>query len=199
MDQLLTSTGQDDYIDLGVFDVGGNGLTLTAWFKAEDLANCGDRDCRFISKATSTAEADHYFMLSTIQVGSSTRLRFRLKTAGVTTTLIATSGNLVEGEWIHAAAVYDGTNMILYKDGQVVGSTGKNGNISTNGSVPVWIGGNPNSATDMPWDGLIDEVRLYERSLTAEEIQFLPPPSQSGLFSDSFESGTTNSWSTTVH
>ncbi|MGB5478251.1 MAG: LamG-like jellyroll fold domain-containing protein [Thermoanaerobaculia bacterium] len=190
--------GQNDYLDVGTFDIYGNAVTLAVWLKADDLANCGTGDCRLISKAIGTAEDDHYFMLSTIQVGTSTRLRFRLKTAGVTTTLIATSGNLPEGEWVHAAAVYDGTNMRLYKDGQLVGSTGKSGSLSTNSSVAVWIGANPDSATDMPWDGIIDEVRFYDRPLSAEDIQALPPPSESGLFSDSFESGTTGAWFSSV-
>jgi len=187
--------GENDYIDIGSIDVPGGAVTLAAWFKSDNLTNCASGQCRLISKSTSTSEDAHYFMLSTTLEGESARLRFRLKTGGVTKTLIASSGDLAAGEWVHAAAVYDGSQMRLYKDGQLVGSTSKSGTISTNSSVPVWIGGNPDDATSMPWDGTIDDVRIYDEALTAAEIQSLPPPGQAGLFGDNFESADTSAWS----
>lgn len=190
--------GNDDYIDLGPIDVPGSAVTLAAWFKSDDLLNCSSGQCRLISKSTGTAEDAHYFMLSTTQEGGSIRLRFRIKTGGVTETLIASSGNLAPGEWVHAAAVYDGSQMRLFKNGQLVGSTAKSGSISPNGSVPVWIGGNPDGATSMPWDGLIDDVRIYDKALTASEIQALPPPGKATIFGDNFESADTSAWSTAI-
>lgn len=198
-DPAIEFDGDDDYIDLGTFDAGGTALTLAAWFNANDLANCSSDDCRLISKSTSTAEDAHYFMLSTHREGSSTRLRFRLKTNGVTKTLVASSGHLLEGQWTHAAAVYDGSEMRLYQDGELVGSTAKSGTISTSDSVSVWIGGNPTSPTAMPWQGIIDEVRLYNRALTVNEIRALPPPGgDAGLFRDGFESGELSFWDNSV-
>ena len=85
----LDFDGVDDYVDVGTLDVTGSGLTLAAWIYSEDLANCIANDCRILSKTTGTAENDHYFMLSTIESGADTRLRFRLKTDGTTSTLIA--------------------------------------------------------------------------------------------------------------
>jgi hypothetical protein len=195
---ILVFDGVDDYVDVGLLDVPGSALTLAAWIYSEDLANCVANDCRILSKATGTAENDHTFMLSTIQSGADTRLRFRLKTDGATSTLIASSGNLPEDSWVHAAAVYDGSSMLLYLDGILVGSTGKTGNLSTNPAVPVWIGANPLSATDRPWDGAIDEVRIYDRALSPAEIKALPLPSAYLIFRDGFESGNSNAWSTKV-
>ena len=172
----------------------GDALTLAAWIHSEDLANCVANDCRILSKTTGTAEGDHYFMLSTIESGAETRLRFRLKTEGVTSTLIASSGDLPENTWVHAAAVYDGANMRLYLDGALVGSTGKIGTLTPNGAVAVWIGGNPPNGTDRPWEGMLDEVRIYDRALSATEIQTLPPPNSQMIFSDGFESGDTSAW-----
>ena len=114
-------------------------------------------------------------MLSTIKVDTTTRLRFRLKTDGTATTLIASTGDLSENLWVHVAAVYDGSAMRLYLNGVEVGSSSKSGLITTDSSVPVWIGGSPSGATDRPWDGRIADVRIYERALTAEEIQQLIP------------------------
>ena len=59
----------------------------------------------------------------------------------------------------------------------------------------MWIGGNPPDAYAKPWDGLIDEVRIYDRALTAAEILALPPPGGFvGIFADGFESGDTSAW-----
>jgi hypothetical protein len=194
----LDFDGIDDHVDVGSLDVPGSALTLAAWIYPEDLANCVANDCRVLSKATGTAEADHTFMLSTIQSGADTRLRFRLKTDGVTTTLIASSGNLPEDTWVHVAAVYDASAMLLYLNGNQVGSTGKTGSLTTNAAVPVWVGGNPPNATERPWDGVIDEVRIYDRALSAAEIGALPLPSAYLIFRDGFESGNPSAWSTKV-
>lgn len=148
----------------------GNDLALTAWVQADQLENCLHNDCRILSKSTGTAEQDHYWMLSTIKVGDQTRLRFRLKTNGSTSTLIASSGDLTNAEFFHVAAVYDGTTMRLYKNGIEVGSLEKSGNIDTNASVETWIGGNPPDTSSRPWDGRIADVRVYGNALTIEEV-----------------------------
>jgi hypothetical protein len=89
--------------------------------------------------------------------------------------------------------------MELFLDGVSVGSVPKSGSLSTDPSVGVWIGSNPPTASSKPWDGLIDEVRIYDRALTPAEILLLPPPgSAAEIFSDGFESGGTTSWSSVV-
>jgi hypothetical protein len=165
--------GVDDYMNAGKLNIAGNAMAMSGWFKADKLSNCRARDCRIISKATGTSEQDHYFMVSTIKVGSKTRLRFRLKTNGMTSTLVAASGNVQENKWIHVAAVYDGKAMRLYKDGVEVGSMAKKGSITTNSESSVWIGGNPPYAKSRPWKGQIGDVSIYDRALTKAEISEL--------------------------
>ncbi|MEE9413318.1 MAG: LamG domain-containing protein, partial [Methylococcales bacterium] len=91
----------------------------------------------------------------------------------VTSTLIADSGDLLAGEWIHVAAVYDGDTMRLYKDGVEVGSITKQGSITADSNSSVWIGDNPQSAGSRPWKGHIDDVRIYNYSLSDVEIRQL--------------------------
>lgn len=133
--------GRHDAVNLGALDIDSSTMTICGWFKADSF----DRhsDARIISKAYSSAEYDHYWMLSTISDGGHMRLRFRLKTASSTTTLIGTGGSFSPGEWIFAAAVYDGTMMRLYQNGVEVGSVAKSGAIDTSNSVDVFIGDNP--------------------------------------------------------
>ncbi len=169
----LNLDGVNDHIDVGNLDLAGNVLTMTAWFKSKDLQNCSSWDCRIISKSTGVSSSDHYFMVSTIRRNEHTRLRFRLKTDGATSTLIAHSGDVVENRWTHVAAVYNGTTMQLFMDGVEVGRLSKSGNITTNPKIPCWIGGNPPDATARPWKGEVKDVRVYERPLSGQEIQSL--------------------------
>ena len=166
----LSFDGVNDYVNMGNLDIPGSALTLMGRVRADNLANCAAYDCRIISKAAGTATDDHYFMVSPIQVGSEIRLRFRLKTNGITSTLVASSGDLQNNVWVHFAAVYDGENMLLYQDGVLVGSLPKTGNIDTDNSVALWLGGNPPAAADRPWDGSISDVMVYNQPLTAQQI-----------------------------
>jgi hypothetical protein len=158
----LYFNGTTSYVNLGAFDVPGSALTISAWFKADSYPG----DPRIVSKATSIAEADHYFMLS---VASGKYLRSRLKTSGTTKTLVASSTSLQTGVWIHGAVTYDGSTMRIYKDGLQIASLAVSGSINTSGSVPVWIGRNPDGTNT--FHGIIDDVRIYSRALTASEIQ----------------------------
>ena len=132
--------GRNDYVDVGRMDVTGNRLTILAWINVNHF---GAGDGRIISKATGTWTSQHYWMLSTYNSSGNNRLRFRLRTQGSTSTLIASSGSLTTDQWIFAAAVYDGSSMRLYKNGIQVGSRSKSGDINTNSDVPVYIGDNP--------------------------------------------------------
>lgn len=70
--------------------------------------------------------------------------------------------------WSHLAATYDGTTIRLYVNGALVRSEAAAGTI-TSTTNPLRIGGN------VMWgewfQGLIDEVRIYNRVLSATEIQ----------------------------
>ncbi|NIL99028.1 MAG: hypothetical protein GTO53_14105 [Planctomycetales bacterium] len=136
--------GLNDYVDLGQIDLSGSSMTILAWFRADDFDYA---DGRIISKATSPAVADHFWMLGTTESSGQIRLQFLLKTGGTTTELIASSGELQPGEWVFAAAVYDGSSMKLYQNGGLVGETSKLGTITTDPLVPVYLGDNPPGST----------------------------------------------------
>lgn len=64
--------------------------------------------------------------------------------------------------WSHLAATYDGTTARLYINGTPVASQAQTGTLTT-ATQPLSIG--------MNWGGRIDEVRIYNRALSAGEIQ----------------------------
>lgn len=70
--------------------------------------------------------------------------------------------------WSYVALTYDGTVERLYVDGDLVSSQAAAGRIQTPGN-PLWIGGNRPYGEH--FDGLIDELRVYERALPDREIR----------------------------
>ncbi|UCF14460.1 MAG: hypothetical protein JSW59_13685 [Phycisphaerales bacterium] len=161
----------NDGVAVRAFDVAAGGITLGAWVKPESFSQ---NDGRIITKATGTGENDHFWMLSTIASGGD-YLRFRLKTddGQNTTTLIAAGGALAVDEWTHAAATWDGASMVIYKDGVEVGREAKGGTaVATNPNLAIAIGNHLSGTTgNRAWDGLIDDVRVYNKALTVAELE----------------------------
>jgi hypothetical protein len=76
--------------------------------------------------------------------------------------------NINDGEWHHAAGVYDGSEYYLYVDGDLDASKDTSGTMSIS-SYPVLIGANAQQS-GREFEGLIDDVRVYKRALMDTEI-----------------------------
>jgi hypothetical protein len=79
------------------------------------------------------------------------------------------SSALAIGQWTHVATTYDGATQRFYVNGTLVASRAQTGSMQVSGS-PLRIGGNNAWAGEF-FQGLIDEVRVYNRALTAAEIE----------------------------
>ena len=77
------------------------------------------------------------------------------------------NGALPLNTWTHLAVTYDGALLRLYQNGVEVGSRAQTGNIS-HVLTSAEIGGN--TVWGEYFSGRIDEVRIYNRALTATEI-----------------------------
>ena len=86
-------------------------------------------------------------------------------------------------QWIHMAGTYDGTTTRLYIDGSEVGAQPGSGAILLD-NKPLIIGAGQNDSTQdvqEGFNGKMDEVRLYNRALSVEEIFALTDPPQAPL------------------
>ena len=90
---------------------------------------------------------------------------------------------LTASTWAHLAATYDGATLRLYVNGTQVSSVARTGALATS-TNPLQIGGD--SLYGQFFQGLIDEIRVYNVALTAAQVQAdmnaplgggTPPPS----------------------
>lgn len=97
--------------------------------------------------------------------------------------VVSNFSNTEQGKWICVTAVYDGKTIKMYKDGMLRSTEPAPAEILDCGEHPLFIGApDPNYYTS--YKGRLDELRIYNRVLTADEISFLsvgctlkcPPP-----------------------
>ncbi|MGA8170461.1 MAG: LamG-like jellyroll fold domain-containing protein [Methylocystis sp.] len=80
---------------------------------------------------------------------------------------VTTSRAVNDGVWHHLVATFDGRNHRLYLDGMLQGSAALVTNTALSGDL--YIGG-PHQSPSIFFDGAIDEVRVYNRAISAQEV-----------------------------
>lgn len=93
------------------------------------------------------------------------------QTAGLTDYQLDASTNVLDGQWHHVACTYDGSMKRIYVDGSLDGEAAATGSIDTT-DTQVEIGRN-GRWQDLEFVGVMDDVRIYNRAITLEEVQAL--------------------------
>ncbi|MBX3233136.1 MAG: LamG domain-containing protein [Labilithrix sp.] len=125
-------------------------ITMEAWIRATQL---GGRIIDKIGAGTSNG-----YLLDT----HANKLRIIL---GETVT--SSPANLPTNAWVHVAGTYDGATARLYVNGAEVTSLPTTVTLPDN-SLPLRIGADSNGQNR--FNGSIDEVALYDRALTTQEL-----------------------------
>ena len=94
-----------------------------------------------------------------------TNVRFYTKS----TSAINVNASVSTAGWHHVVGTYDGTTMRIYLDGSESATIGQTGSINTS-TFPLEIGRYYSSQT-YAQTGAIAQPRIYNRALTAEEVQ----------------------------
>ena len=160
----LSFDGSNDRVDIPAFDVAGSALTMSCWIKSATLSTA---EGRFISKAFGTSPLQHYWMLS--QIGQ-TGIRVRIQSANNIADISSPTGLLSVDTWHFVAATYDGSDVRLYLDGTQVAGTPLTGALLTDPSIAVALGDQPPGGSRRLFEGLLDEVKVYNRALTPQEL-----------------------------
>ncbi len=161
----LELDGDGDYVNLGKgpdFDLAEQ-ITIAAWIKV----NRFDKEWQAI-----IAKGDSAWRMQRVEQTDS--LEFACSGLAVPGTEwggIHGKISVNDGQWHHAAGVYDGSKLYLYVDGKLDVSSNASGDINAN-DHPVYIGENAEQ-TGRFWNGLIDDVRIYNYAISGEQITSL--------------------------
>jgi hypothetical protein len=155
----LSFDGVDDYIDCGnnsSLSVGNN-ITANAWF----YVNSTSVYQPIVSKVVSNQSLGWEMANS----NGTFRTTFRPSATQINLSV----GSLSVGNWYMGTMTFDNTTARLYLNGVQTGSTTTGGPVTLNSTQPLQIGtrGIPSNW----YNGNIAQVSIYNRALTAQEIQ----------------------------
>ncbi|MHC4500820.1 MAG: LamG-like jellyroll fold domain-containing protein, partial [Planctomycetota bacterium] len=184
IDGALSFDGVNDYVNCGTGPpiTGTGNFAVSAWVKTDSAAAGVILNQRRISSAHGS------YMLSVPATGY---VRFAVYNSGYGFNF-KSNVKVNDGLWHHIAAVRtNSTDGEIYVDGSLAGSG--SGGVKSLENVPVvigrWNGGG------LYFNGIIDDVRIYDRALSPEEIQqlygevfggraFNPDPADGAIYVD---------------
>ena len=166
--KALSFDGVDDYVDCGngaSLDI-TDAITIEAWVKIYS-----DKDMMIVDKKSYDASSYHasYAMGWLIPGGEYNRKYVERLTIGGSMAAAEYVWSPTLGQFYHLVSTYDGSHMKLYRGGSEIVSRRQTGSISTSNN-PVVVGYRRGN-TDLYFSGIIDEIRIYNRALTADEIK----------------------------
>ena len=165
----LSFDGVDDYVqvsDNAELDI-STAITVAGWIRLDSFTQQATVAGKW--RDISAANERGYLLV----VATDGTPRFYISTTGADFA-VATGAALSIGVWHHLLGTYDGTTVNLYVDGTLVASTLQVGAIFLN-DEPLLIGANDGfgGSSRKFTDGTIDEVQIYNRVLTSDEIEIL--------------------------
>jgi len=165
--KALAFDGVNDYADLPIGSLIGSltSATFSVWV---DVQNSGDPWQRAFDFGTT---ASNYMFLTPYDPSN---MRFAIRTTAVGEQIVASPHGLTTG-WHHAAVVFDSATMTLalYEDGTLVRTRDtallpRDLGATTNN----WLG-RSEYAVDPYFIGSLDDLRIFNRALSAGEVRYL--------------------------
>ena len=156
--KALSFDGVNDYVEIPYNSILNptKAITIEAWINPCSTA----ADQRILSK--SPYPNNDYSMIR----ASNNRVLVSMKIDGTVQSIYSPANSVPVGTWTHVAGTYDGTRMRLYINGAQVNSFAVCGEIGAH-AEPLMIGKN---ATSAYFKGMVDEVSIYNKALTAAEV-----------------------------
>ncbi|TAN34008.1 LamG domain-containing protein [Patescibacteria group bacterium] len=147
-----------------LYNFGTGNFSLSTWVKINALGN----NYVFIDKYNSNSDGERGFFLMKYGTSPNDTMCFAIDSGGCS---LNGTIPLKVNTWYHVAAVRNGANAYVYingvQDGTVGGQATKNA--SSNSNLNIGTYNNGTSVTN----GSIDDVRIYNRALSAAEVKQL--------------------------
>lgn len=155
----------DDFVEVpnaSQYIAGSNAISMAGWFYTDQLAY-GQGMMGFRGGGTGNGE------MYLIQLDNGT-LECRFINTNGFFEYVAPAFTILPEVWQHVAWVYDGAQVQLFIDGVLKGSTPASGTI-TSTNRPFGIGKSIFGSFNFVFGGRMDEVTLWNKALTATDIQ----------------------------
>jgi hypothetical protein len=135
-------------------------ITITAWgYLSAPFGNH-----RFLQKSTPGSDNQYRLLL---EWGT-----FKFDAGPGVNPKEVTTAVFSSDEWHHVAGTYDGKEIVLYIDGERKAGMAAQGDMAPAVGGPVFIGTkHPNAPAGDYWNGMIDEVAIFNKGLTADEVK----------------------------
>ena len=164
-DGALEFDGYDDYIDTSIVNADITYVTFSTWFKSDDAGSIGDDYVtqRFITQPRSSGISRLALGVNNNRVAAgwfSSGFNFG---EGVTV--------LSAGVWYHAALIYDGSAIRIYLNGLEENSFSESNVFAPSATDTIQIGRQQDGSK--VFDGVLDDVRIYNRALEPEDVALL--------------------------
>ncbi len=157
----LQFDGIDDYVNIShAPSLQPANVTVSAWIKPTSISTYDV----VLNKVANGIWDDGYGL----EVSKNSKMSFRINDENSPSNFAETS--VSTGVWTHVVGTYDGSVIRIYKDGILAASTSNTNGITYAGGN-VGIGDSaqgPDPSTK--FTGLIDDVRIYNRALSASEV-----------------------------
>jgi hypothetical protein len=161
----LEFDGKDDYVEIEN-NLSLNltrELTLAAWVRMAQHKELST----FVQKWGDTSNRRQYLLCET-----SAKARIYMSHNGAEYRFVNSTTDIPLDEWTHIAGTYDGMKLRMYLNGILEGEVSTTGPIFTS-EIYARIGGygnDPEFPRDRYLNGTIDEVCVFNRALSAEEV-----------------------------
>ena len=153
--QAAVFNGSNSKIDTGISSI-SSPFAVSMWIN-EDVLDSGV----FFGNWNSTA-ADMYW-----QTTSDGRLRISID--GYSQEYFGTAGDVKINTWHHIAVTLSGGSYEVYLDGNSLGTSTTSVTTFSSGQN-FMIGNSSKPSTPLPFDGLIDQVRIYSTALSSSQV-----------------------------
>jgi glucose/arabinose dehydrogenase/chitodextrinase len=159
----LSFDGTNDYLSLAnssTLDISGANLSLSMWISPGSVSG----DSTVLGKFWNATMTNPYYQYG-LEL-SAGKPNFYVGTSGGLVGAAMTSA-LPLNQWSHLGIVFNGTQVQFYLNGALVNTASLNATITAHGQA-LRLGADAN--TQQFFKGLLDDVRVYNRVLTAAEI-----------------------------
>jgi len=158
----LKFDGVNDYVDTGITTFSVQNYSYSLWVKVGEVKSIAENRGRLIEKDGGRSNLDVMYVASVPD-------KFQFAVKNTTGNSITAEASISQTEvWTHVVGVYNSITVAIYVNGELVEDNAHTGNREDIGAT-IKIGGD-SAGSNYDFNGTIDEVKIWNVSLSSDEI-----------------------------